>query len=166
MSEADPPWANLGFEEAQAVYESPSQNAGLDGELGWSVVVLSQLRAADIAKYGNNQPVADFSCLTCREDYELKSKKGRFGPKIVDGAYGLMMRRLSASDNPNLIYMNYDLNRRSVTALFVVPKQFFTPDLIESGRRSRPPRAVPAATSVSTGRRPRARCSSCANASS
>ena len=90
---------------------------------------------ADIAKYENNLPVADFSCLTGHEDYELKSKKGRFGPRIVDGAYGAMMRRLAASDNPNLICMNYDLNRRSVTDLFVLPKQFFMPDLIEE----RPP---------------------------
>ena len=46
-----------------------------------------------------------------------------------------MMKRLAASDNPNLLCMNYDLNRRSVTDLFVVPKQFFTSDLIEE----RPP---------------------------
>ena len=132
MSDDDKPWANLGFEEAQAVYESPSQNARVWTESWVSYSMFCpNCGRADISRYANNQPVADFSCQTCHEDYELKSKKGRFGPKIVDGAYGTMMRRLEASDNPNLICMNYDLNRRSVTDLFVVPKQFFTTDLIE-----------------------------------
>jgi type II restriction enzyme len=136
LSGSDPPGANLGFEEAGAVYESPSQNARVWTE-GWVANSSFCLNCGrpDISKYANNKPAADFACLNCREDYELKSKKGRFGPTIVDGAYSTMMQRLVASDNPNLICMNYDLNARSVTDVFVVPKQFFTPDLIEE----RPP---------------------------
>ena len=148
MSEDDKPWAVLGFQEAAAVYESPSQNARVWSE-SWVPYSMfcPNCGRADIARYANNQPVADFACQSCHEDYELKSKKGRFGPRVVDGAYGTMMRRLAASDNPNLICMAYDLNRRSVTDLFVVPKQFFTAELIEE----RPPLA-PTARRVGWGR--------------
>lgn len=38
-----------------------------------------------------NLPVADFECDSCRQQYELKSKAGRFGRKVVDGAYDTMV---------------------------------------------------------------------------
>lgn len=52
----------------------------------------------DIEKYGNNKPVADFFCLNCKEDYELKSKKENIGNKIVDGAYRTMIERLGRKE--------------------------------------------------------------------
>lgn len=42
-----------------------------------------------------------------------------------------MRERLAASNNPNLLLMNYDLERREVGDLCVVPKQFFVLDIIE-----------------------------------
>lgn len=48
--------------------------------------------------YENNRPVADFYCLECREEFELKSKSGKFSSKIVDGAYSTMIERI-ASEN-------------------------------------------------------------------
>jgi type II restriction enzyme len=50
---------------------------------------------------------------------------------VVDGAFGSMCQRLAESNNPNLMLMNYDLQRLSVTNLFVVPKHFFVRDIIE-----------------------------------
>lgn len=44
-----------------------------------------------LEKYQNNKPVADFFCSNCGEDYELKSKSGSFGVKIVDGAYNTII---------------------------------------------------------------------------
>ena len=29
---------------------------------------------------------ADFHCVACKEEYELKSQKGGFGTKVLDGA--------------------------------------------------------------------------------
>jgi type II restriction enzyme len=128
----DEHWTNLGFEEAQAVFESPSQNARVLTE-GWAgrSLFCPNCGAPSLGKVANNSPVADFRCVECREEYELKSQKGRFGRKVTDGAYGAMLNRLVASNNPNLILMNYDLGRLSVTNLFVVPKQFFIPEIIE-----------------------------------
>jgi type II restriction enzyme len=53
----------------------------------------------------------------------------------LDGAYGVKMQRLASDTSPNLMLMNYDLARFAVTDLFFVPKQFFTPAIIEA----RPP---------------------------
>ena len=85
----------------------------------------------DIDKYGNNRPVADFFCSNCEEDYELKSKKGLAGTKVVNGAYRTMIERLRESHNPNLFLLNYDLQNYQVLNFLVVPKHFFVPDIIE-----------------------------------
>ena len=48
-------------------------------------------------RFENNSPVADFYCNKCSEEYELKSKNGEMGKKIVDGAYSTMIERLKLS---------------------------------------------------------------------
>jgi type II restriction enzyme len=75
--------------------------------------------------------VADFYCPSCAEQFELKAQKGTFGKKIVDGAFKTMTQRLIAQDNPNLVLMNYDVARLQVTNVFLVPKHFFVPEIIE-----------------------------------
>ncbi|HTK36721.1 MAG TPA: DpnI domain-containing protein [Caulobacteraceae bacterium] len=122
----------LGFEEAAAVFDSGSQNARVWTE-SWVALQLFCLNcgAPRLERFAANRPVADFVCRVCDEEYELKSQKGRFGSKVVDGAYGTMCARLAASNNPNLVLMNYDLAARSVTDLFVMPKHFFVPEIIE-----------------------------------
>ena len=84
-----------------------------------------------VEKYPNNQPVADFYCKNCHEDYELKSKQGSIGSKIVDGAYRTMLERLMGSNNPNFFMLNYDLATFEVTNFLVIPKHFFVPEIIE-----------------------------------
>lgn len=84
-----------------------------------------------IDKYPNNQPVADFYCSDCREDYELKSKQNIIGTKIVDGAYRTMLERLTSSNNPNFFLLNYDLANLEVINFLVIPKHFFIPEIIE-----------------------------------
>lgn len=79
----------------------------------------------------NNQPVADFVCPKCKEEYELKSKKDSIGSKVVDGAYRTMVERLKSSNNPNFFLLNYDLQRFEVLDFLVIPKQFFVPEVIE-----------------------------------
>ena len=68
----------------------------------------------EINKYPNNQPVADFFCSNCKEDYELKSKRDSVGTKIVDGAYRTMIERLQSSNNPNFFFLNYSLKNLEV----------------------------------------------------
>lgn len=85
----------------------------------------------DINQYPNNRPVADFFCINCNEDYELKSKKDTVGTKIVDGAYSTMIQRLKSSNNPNFFVLNYAQSDYSIKNFFVIPKHFFVTEIIE-----------------------------------
>lgn len=122
----------LGFEEEQTRYESSSQSARAWTERWVSTwVFCPNCGNPKITQYEANRPVADFSCAACKEEYELKSQKTKFGAKVLDGAYRTMCERLTASNNPNLMLLNYDLKQLSVTDLCVVPKHFFVREIIE-----------------------------------
>ena len=84
-----------------------------------------------ISEFENNRPVADFFCPSCKEEYELKSKKDSIGNKIIDGAYKTMIERLQSNNNPNFFLLNYDIKNYSIQNFFVVPKHFFVPEIIE-----------------------------------
>jgi len=86
---------------------------------------------SNVSEYENNRPVADFYCSNCKEEYELKSKKDSIGNKIVDGAYRTMIERLQSDNNPNFFLLNYNLKSLEVFNFFVIPKHFFTPEIIE-----------------------------------
>lgn len=75
--------------------------------------------------------MADFYCANCREDFELKSKNGAIGAKIVDGAYKTMLERLGSATNPNFFLLNYDRLNLEVTNFLVIPKHFFVPEIIQ-----------------------------------
>ena len=84
-----------------------------------------------ISAFPNNKPLADFYCTSCSEEFELKSQKGKFGAKVLDGEFNAKCERLAASNNPNLLLMNYDLKSLTVVNLFIVPKHFFVREIIE-----------------------------------
>jgi type II restriction enzyme len=113
-------------------YTSSSQKARILTEdwVGRSVFCPNCGRQ-EVSNYENNRPVADFHCLNCLEQYELKSKNGIVGKKIVDGAYSTMIERLGSSTNPNFFMLSYDLATYSVKNFLVVPKHFFIPEIIE-----------------------------------
>jgi type II restriction enzyme len=122
----------LGFEESQTSYISGSQNARKWTEAWVSAwAYCPHCGNAKMAQFPNNSPVADFLCASCKEEFELKSQKGTFGPKVSDGTYKTKCERLAASNNPNLLLMNYDRNSLAVVNLFIVPKHFFVPEIIE-----------------------------------
>lgn len=83
-----------------------------------------------ISNLDNNMPVADFSCISCKEVFELKSKCGNIGNKIADGAYSTMIERITSSNNPNLFVMQYSADLQVVN-LILVPKFLFIPSIIE-----------------------------------
>ena len=122
----------LGFEESQLSYTSGSQSARAWTEAwvkAWAYC--PHCGSAKISSFPNNSPLADFFCPTCKEEYELKSQKGKFGTRVVDGAFKTKCERLAASNNPNLLLMNYDLKSLAVVNLFIVPKHFFVREIIE-----------------------------------
>ncbi|MDD2577659.1 MAG: DpnI domain-containing protein [Bacteroidales bacterium] len=85
-----------------------------------------------LTNYEANKPVADFYCLDCKSDFELKSKenkKGLLGNKIADGAYNTMIDRITSMQNPNFLFLTY--NNNSVNNLILIPNHFFVPSIIE-----------------------------------
>jgi type II restriction enzyme len=123
----------LGFEPCDERYKSATQRARVCTE-NWvqNWVYCPNCGNGRVEKYPNNQPVADFFCSACSEQYELKSTRKKFSAKIPDGAYESMCRRLAASDNPNFMLLSYDASAQSVTDLCVIPKHFFARSMIEA----------------------------------
>ena len=123
----------LGFEESQTAFDSGSQQARVWTER-WVATQMfcTNCGSPTLSQLPANSPVADFICPTCSEQYEVKSKKGAtFGKSVADGAYGTKIERLSSSTNPHLLLLNYDVAQREVRNVFVVPKHFFVPEIIQ-----------------------------------
>lgn len=55
--------------------------------------------------------------------------------KVSDGAYELMIKRISGNENPDFLFMGYSLSTMTVENLILIPKHFFVPEIIEK----RPP---------------------------
>src|ERR1700709_676753 len=122
----------LGFEETQSPFTSGSQKAKAWTEAwvrAWAYC--PHCGSAKISPFPNNSPLADFFCPSCEEEFELKSQKGKFGTRVVDGAFKTKCERLASKNNPNLFLMNYDLQSLAVVNLFIVPKHFFVREIIE-----------------------------------
>lgn len=122
---------NLKFNESLAKdYKSPSQIIRVLSE-NW---VLSQGYCPScgnnpLSEFKNNQPVADFYCSKCNEQYELKSKKAKLSNIINDGSYTAMVERINSEDNPNFFFLTYS-KQFIVNNFLIIPKHFFTPDII------------------------------------
>lgn len=84
-----------------------------------------------IEHFGNNKPVADFFCPCCNGEYELKSKNGKLGNRISDGAYSTMIQRITSYNNPDFFFMSYSKNELKVRDFIFIPKHFFVPEIIE-----------------------------------
>ena len=84
-----------------------------------------------VSHFENNRPVADFFCPSCKEEYELKSKSASISNKINDGAYNTMIERITSINNPNFFFMHYNKISLQIENFVMVPKYFFSPDIIE-----------------------------------
>lgn len=91
-----------------------------------------------LSRFANNKPVADFYCENCSEEYELKSKNGIMGKKIVNGAYSTMIERLKSYNNPNFFFLTYDPTTLKIRNFLAIPKYFFIPDIIEKRKALSP----------------------------
>lgn len=82
-------------------------------------------------QFENNRPVADFYCVSCSEQYEVKSKKGPLGKKIVNGAYDKMIERINSQNNPNLLMLSYSPDYQKIITLLAIPAYYFSVKVIE-----------------------------------
>ncbi|MCP9232205.1 restriction endonuclease [Mesorhizobium sp. LMG 17147] len=122
----------MGFQETQAAYDSGSQSARIWTER-WASEWLYCPNCGNsrLTQFPANLPVADFYCDKCDDQYELKSAKKPFGRKLANGAYSRKIERLNSSTNPNFFLLKCDFNQRLVESVCVIPKQFFTPAIVE-----------------------------------
>ncbi len=113
-------------------YQSGSQKARVLTE-GWleENMFCPRCGAIHIKKFPNNKPVADFFCLQCKSEFELKSKSGSIKNKVNDGAYNTMISRITSNNNPDFFFMNYSKSNLQVKDILFIPKHFFTPSIIE-----------------------------------
>lgn len=113
-------------------YKSHSQIARVVTE-SWAEQQLYCPRCGNssIERFPNNRAVADFFCPNCRNEYELKSKNGKIRKKVADGAYETFIQRITSSNNPDFFVLSYDLRDLCVNDLWLIPKHFFIPDIVE-----------------------------------
>lgn len=110
-------------------YKSATQPARVFSE-AWIESNFQCPQCADgLCRTPNNTVAMDFLCRTCRQGFELKSKKGVFGKTIPDGAYASMLTRIRSGQSANLILLSYteEYETRSVVA---IPKRFLVAEIV------------------------------------
>lgn len=110
-------------------YKSPSQIARVLTEAWTSQNAFCPNCGEGLSDFENNRPVADFYCPHCQEEFELKSKKGAIGKKIVDGAYDTMISRIQDDNNPHFFFLTYTKEWK-VNNFLIIPRYFFTSHII------------------------------------
>ncbi len=113
-----------------AAYRSASQQVRIMTERWVGDNLFCPECSEEISKVPNNQRVLDFVCRRCGLTFELKSKKGPFGRKLVDGAYQSMISALNHNTHPNFLLLSYTSDLY-VENLLLIPKRFIIPELIE-----------------------------------
>ena len=113
-------------------YHSPSQIARIKTE-AWVADNLYCPRCGHpkLNHFNNNRPVADFYCPNCQNEFELKSKSKPLSKKMTGSAYSVMIDRITSNKNPDFLFMNYSKDKQCVIDLILIPKSFFTPDIVE-----------------------------------
>lgn len=113
-------------------YHSPSQQIRVLTE-AWVLHNIFCPRCGNprMEHFPNNASVADYFCPACKSEYELKSKRNSIGRKIADGAYDTFIDRITSNHNPDFLIMTYDPTALCVNNLFLIPKHFFTPAIVE-----------------------------------
>lgn len=79
----------------------------------------------------NNTKVVDFSCSSCAHRFQLKSQSKPLGKKVVDGAFEPMISSIRQNKSPDFFFMEYDPIELMVLNLFLIPRFFIIPAIIE-----------------------------------
>ena len=133
---------NLYFDQTIAKkYKSPLQITRVLTE-EWVKVNMYCPRCGNsrLTHFQNNKKVADFFCEKCMSEYELKSKRGIITNKIAGSAYNAFIERITSNNNPDFLILTYDPVELCVDNLWIIPKHFFSPSIVEQ-RQPLPPTA-------------------------
>ncbi len=103
----------------------------MDRSVGWRFGLLPTLRQREDFAIPQQQPACRLLLQYLQRGIRTQKPKGKFGARVVDGAFKTKCERLAASNNPNLLLLNYDIKSLAVVNLFIVPKHFFVRKIIE-----------------------------------
>lgn len=122
----------LHLHSARQIFGSASQNARLLSE-GWAHenMYCPNCGANRLEQLTPGQPVADFRCTCCGDEFELKCQKRPFGRTVVNGAYRTLVARLEQMSSPHLMLMVYESKDLVVQKFHVIPRRFFTPSVVQ-----------------------------------
>ena len=119
------------YNEYNQQYKSQSQLARVVTEHWFKDNMYCPFCSNDrLKEFDNNYPVADFHCIHCDEEFQLKSTKTKLGKTITDGEYNKMMDAINKNTAPNLLLLNYSPNIDYVLNLMIIPKEFILPSAI------------------------------------
>jgi type II restriction enzyme len=123
--------------EIEVEYRSRSQWARRFSEAWWAKRgYCFNCGSEDLTQMPPNTPARDFICDECAHPYELKAKAGGAFIRVVDGAYGAMMKRIAALETPTFLLMRYS-REASVSDVTAIHRNFLTALAIQK----RPPLA-------------------------
>ncbi len=80
--------------------------------------------------YADNMRTKDFFCSKCREDYQLKSKTGKFGGRLLGAAYGPTVEAARKGEFPSLLLLSWRKESNAVTGLRVIAGAAISPAAI------------------------------------
>jgi type II restriction enzyme len=76
-------------------------------------------------------PAVDLNCPSCGASFQLKAQSHSFASRIVDAAYGAMVRAIRENRTPNLLALEYALSDWAVVNLILIPSFAFPLSAIE-----------------------------------
>jgi len=82
-------------------------------------------------EYETNEPVRDFYCENCRQDFQLKGKRDSLGKRILDGQYDTLMSSVKENSLPNFAFLVYHKTSLQIRDLLLIPHYFITSSIIE-----------------------------------
>lgn len=117
-------------------YKSPCQRTRIISERWFSENAYCPACPSPVLEpFEANRKVIDFRCPRCEEKFQLKAKGGNLGGVVSNSAYEPKIEAIFANKAPNYAFLRYTHEAMQVTDLFIVPKYFFSPDIIQK----RPP---------------------------
>jgi len=120
-------------------YKSPAQRTRVltQAWIGENMYCPS-CKADRLEQTPEGEKVVDFVCPDCCEPFQLKSRKDKFGGRVVDAAYKPMVDAIEYGRVPSFFFLNYTSDLWRVKDLFLVPRYFISASAIERRKKLGP----------------------------
>jgi type II restriction enzyme len=113
-------------------YTSKSQRARVATEAwGLENLFCPNCESPSLQDLPANTKSIDYRCGSCKSEFQLKSQSKFLSGRIVDAAYGAMIRAIQEDRTPNLFALEYDAAGWNVKNLILIPHFAFPLSAIE-----------------------------------